>query len=488
MKKQETISPIARRTAKVRVIRVAVFMLAFYTLTAIAFIIPLRPTYSEMESRDLAKFPTFSVETLLNGQYFLDIDTWFSDTFPFRDKWVLLNSYITQGFGVQTVQIHGDVGTADEIPAIPTRPPTFAPVVTEPTEETTTTTEITTTQTGTATDTEETTTTVTTTTTTVSTSSTATTTTTKPKEQNKVPTESNGAVLTVGDSGYEYYHFYQKAADMYIASVNTLAQQLSGVATVYDMIVPTSIDIALDPSVRNDVNSSNQQQAIAYMYGSMSQSVKTIDLFSAFTKAQKAGDYLYFRTDHHWTALGAYRAYQQFCAAKGKAATPLSNYNVYEFTGYLGSFYRDTQSNMMKAKPDTVWAYEPKSTDSMTIYTSSGSSTYPIITDVSDWSSLYKYNCFIGGDNPLTVMQNPNKTDGSACLLIKESYGNAYAPFLVEDYQTVYVLDYRYFDEVDSRSIAQFVKDNKIKDVLLLNNISATRNEDLMDSLSALVK
>ena len=478
MKKQETISPIARRTAKVRVIRVAVFMLIFYCLAAVSFVMPLRPTHSAMENRDLAAFPAFSAEALVSGDYFDDINVWFADTFPLRDTWMTLNAWIKQCYGVSTVQVHGDVGSGDEIPELPTTLPLA------------TTSTVTTTVTVTATTTTTTTTQPVATTTTVSTVPPTTTTqnAVKPAGQDKAPAESNGAILTIGDSGFEYYHFSQSAADTYVAAVNRLAEQLKDKATVYDMIVPTSIDICVDPAVRADVNSADQKKAIAYMFGSMSEQVRKIDLFDTMLNAHKAGDYLYFRTDHHWTALGAYRAYEQFCAAKGQTPTPLSSYQKLEFSGYLGSFYRDTQSAAMAASPDLVQAFVPPSTDTMTLTTAGGSTSYPIIVDVTDWDALYKYNCFIGGDNPLSVIQNPNKTDGSACLLIKESFGNAYAPFLTEDYQTVYVLDYRYFNEVDARGIAQFVTDNKIKDVLLLNNISATRNSYLMDTLNGLVK
>lgn len=486
MKKQETISPNARRIAKVRVVRVAVFMLVFYCLAVMSFILPLRPTHSDMENRDLATFPEFSVQTLASGDFFDGINVWFSDTFPFRDLWMTLNTWIKQGYGISSMNVHGEVGTGDEIPDVPT---------TSSTALTATTTTATTVTTTTATVTKATTTTVTVTTTTVTTTVTTTppTTTTvhssiKPAGQDTTPAESNGAILMIGDSGFEYYHFSQSAADLYIAAVNRLAQQLKGTATVYDMIVPTSIDICVDPAVRAGVNSADQQKAIAYMYGSMSADVKKIELFDPFLKAHKAGEYLYFRTDHHWTSLGAYRAYEQFCAAKGQAPTPLASYQKMEFPDYLGSFYRDTQSAAMAASPDIVQAFVPPSTNTMTLTTADGSTSYPIIVDVSDWDSLYKYNCFIGGDNPLSVIENPNKTDGSACLLIKESFGNAYAPFLTEDYQTVYVLDYRYFDEVDGRGIAQFVKENGIQDVLLLNNISATRNSYLMETLDALVK
>lgn len=485
MKHKEMISHDERVLAKTRVVCVAVFFLVLYALTVMGFILPLRPTHSDMEHRDLETFPVFTWETLADGSYFDKINVWFSDTFPMREEWMLLNRSVKDVYGISGMTIHGEVGSGDEIPDIPlTTATTASTTTTTTTAVTTTTTAIKTTTTTATTST----TVVTTTSTTPPTTTTVVNSNVKPAGQDKVPAESNGAILTIGDSGFEYYHFSQSAADTYIGAVNRLADQLAGTANVYDMIVPTSMDICVDPSVRANVNASDQKKAIAYFYGSMNQNVKTVNIFDTLLQAHQAGEYLYFRTDHHWTALGAYRAYEQFCAARGVTATPLSAYQAMDFPGYLGSFYRDTQSSAMAASPDVVQAFIPTSTNTMTLTTADGSTSYPIVTDVSDWDDLYKYNCFIGGDNPLSVIQNPNKTDGSACLLIKESFGNAYAPFLVEDYQTVYVLDYRYFDEVDDRGIAQFVKDNGIQDVLLLNNMSATRNEYLVESLDALVK
>lgn len=80
-----------------------------------------------------------------------------------------------------------------------------------------------------------------------------------------------------------------------------------------------------------------------------------------------------------------------------------------------------------------------------------------------------RYNAFIFGDNPLTTIDNPQITDGSACLLIKESYGNAFAPYLVDHYAHVYVVDYRYYKD----SLASLIKDKGITDVIFVNNAMA---------------
>lgn len=449
-----------------------VFFLLLAAGCVLSLILPLRPTFSESEKRELAKFPAFSLEALLDGSYFEAIDTWFSDTFPFRDQLVTVNGYVQSAYGLHPVEIHEQGGgnfDDDEIPDAPTRPAdntastTGAPTTGSQPE--TTTPDITTQPESTTTapsskDTEP----------------------TAPPPSGEINTQDLGAILVYGDAGYEYYGFSTAAANSYIELVNRAAARLDGTATVYDLLIPTSMDIVLDDSVRQSAKSADQLKAIQYLYGSMDSRVKTIDLFD--TLRAHRNEYLYFRTDHHWTATGAYYAYAQFCAAKGMTAPALESYQTKVFPGFLGSFYTKYKTPSLATNPDTVTAYLPPCRATMQFTDRSGATRgWPVISDVSGWASSGKYNTFIGGDNPLTVIQNQDRTDNSSCVVIKESYGNAFVPFLVADYQTVYVIDYRYY----SGDLTEFVKENGIQDVLFVNNMSATRSSNLVGSMAKLV-
>ena len=103
--------------------KILLFFLSLGLLTVISWIIPLRPTYSEFEKRELTKFPSFSLQALFDGSYFDQIDLWFSDTFPFRDTFITGNSYLRQLYGLHPVQVSGDVEEGDAIPSAPSRPP-----------------------------------------------------------------------------------------------------------------------------------------------------------------------------------------------------------------------------------------------------------------------------------------------------------------------------------------------------------------------------
>ncbi|MGI6265442.1 MAG: DHHW family protein, partial [Acutalibacteraceae bacterium] len=104
-----------------------------------------------------------------------------------------------------------------------------------------------------------------------------------------------------------------------------------------------------------------------------------------------------------------------------------------------------------------------------------------VVMDGSSYGESTKYSVFIGGDNPYSVIQNPALNDGSSCVVVKESYGNAFVPFLVDHYQTVHVVDYRYYEG----NLEQLVEGNGITDVIFVNNIMATSTSSRIDDMAA---
>lgn len=101
--------------------RVKAFLFFFLlaALMVLSFLLPLRPTESLMEGRDLTKFPEYSTEALLSGEFFSGIDDWFSDTMPGRDLFLDFNRKVQDLYGIRTVEVVGDIGTGDEIPDSP---------------------------------------------------------------------------------------------------------------------------------------------------------------------------------------------------------------------------------------------------------------------------------------------------------------------------------------------------------------------------------
>lgn len=311
-------------------------------------------------------------------------------------------------------------------------------------------------------------------------------TTTKPASSNVITTSDkpyqSGGVYVVGSAGYEMYNYVGSLAEKYQSTVNAVADSLSGVSQVYAMAIPLSSGITLPDELFSDIPGSDQAQAEKDILAGMGQNVKTIPLHDVMMSHRT--EYIYFRTDHHWTALGAYYAYVQFCTAKGITPHNLSDYEVSQFPGFLGSFYNDGgKPDAMKNDPDTVNAYHPVSATASMKYGDNENSTLTggqVIFDESTASASLKYGTFIMGDNPFTVIENPEVSNGESCIVVKESFGNAFVPFLVDHYQTVYVVDYRYY----SGSVTQLARDKGVKDVLFVNNLSAIRGSYQMGKLA----
>ncbi len=433
---------------KTHLVKIASFLVTLYIGTVIAFIIPLRPTYSESEKRNLTEFPDFSIEALASGEYFSEISTWFSDTFPFREQLTQANTFIKGLYGIETVTIHGDIDKGDEIPD--------APIKETPPEETT------------APPVES------------------------NKEETKKPTQTKpnfkvqklGAIIVAGDSGYEFYGFSEKLAPRFVKAVNKIEEKSKPTGKVYAMVVPTSIDIKLDDSLREQTKSADQKKALEYFNSSFKNVVAVDGIYDA--EREHRDEYTYFRTDHHWTALGAYYAYEEFASAKGVRPVPLSSYETVKFDDFKGTFYSNSkQSKKLGKKPDYVTAYKPINNVTCQITRANGTSfNWPVVKDVSDYKSGMKYLTFIGGDNPLTTIKNLDNPTGTTCVVIKDSYGNAFVPFLIPHYSTIYVIDPRHYE----KSLESFCKDKEINDVVFLTNISVTRNSIYIQALEELLR
>jgi hypothetical protein len=128
----------------------------------------------------------------------------------------------------------------------------------------------------------------------------------------------------------------------------------------------------------------------------------------------------------------------------------------------------------MEANPDYVTAYEPKADVHVTAIDTQGvtQDLGNVVYDVT--SSGWKYNAFLGGDWRELVITNNDIPGDSSCLVIKESYGNAFAPFLCQHYHEVHVVDYRYVNKTTAWYVAAW----GIDDVIYVNNISVLQADE----------
>lgn len=302
-----------------------------------------------------------------------------------------------------------------------------------------------------------------------------------PKIEQKGEVKDYGSVIAVGDSAYELYSYVEGTAKKYAQLVNQTADNLKGKTEVYDLLIPLSSGITLPDALYGKISSSGQKTALNNITALLDDNVKVINPYDNLMRHRD--EYIYFRTDHHWTADGAYYAYEDLCKAAGMEAIPREKHKTDTFDGFLGSFYKDTNQNkQLGENPDSVKVYYPVSENTSLVYTNTNGNTnsWKVIYDVSDYGASMKYSTFIAGDNPFTKIENADLNDGSTCIIVKESFGNALVPFLVDHYQTIYVVDYRYWQG----SLTALAKEKGADALYFFNNLSMIRSDYLVGKLS----
>ncbi len=295
----------------------------------------------------------------------------------------------------------------------------------------------------------------------------------------------NGTIR-VGNRAYENYVYLENSVNNYTALINKAAEQLGDGIQVYHLLIPTAIGIILpEETIPHYPEYVDQGVAISNIFSLVSDRVVKVNCYENLRAHRD--EYLYFRTDYHWNGPAAYYAYETFCQMKGITPYTMAQRPEYRFENFLGGLYwlNTDEDPVIGANPDTVIAYGPASSDvSMTITDKNGDTFgWPVIVNVDNWGSGTKYNCFAGADNPFTVFKNPAVTDGSACIVVKESFGNALMSYIADHYSTVYEIDYRYWDG----NLAEFAKANGVTDVIFANNMSMTRNDMLIGMLSEIL-
>lgn len=256
-------------------------------------------------------------------------------------------------------------------------------------------------------------------------------------------------VIRVDNRAYEMFTYWDSIAQGYIQLVNSAAAQLEGETKVHSLLIPTAAGVVLpDDTARQLPYYTHQGEAIECVFSQLSDQVGKINCFYNLMKHRE--EYLYFRTDFHWNGLGAYYAYEAFCESVGEIPYTLEERRRVEFDGFLGAHYWNTTGcdPYIGNNPDTVVAYYPKSDSASMIYTDRNGMTYswPIIADVTNWNSDTKYLAYAAADQPIAVFTNPEVTDGSVCIIVKDSFGNPMMSYMVDHYSTIYEIDYRYWD------------------------------------------
>ena len=282
-------------------------------------------------------------------------------------------------------------------------------------------------------------------------------------------TESNGIII--GADGYLISrHDYSdlEILKKNIIALNTFLESVSSESMQAQiMIAPRTVDV-----MTSKLPSQFPKSYGSYEYEIIKQNVKESKLINTLDHLKSSaerGEYVYYKTDHHWTSVGAYRAYEVL--AKRMGLTPYRE-DLFDIQCISKNFYGTTHSKslLQVTTPDEIYLYRYSGDEKLRIIDSNNSSIEDTLYSFYDMSVINenqkdKYKVFLSGNTDLLHIKNED-TDLPKLLLIKDSFANSLIPFLALHYD-IDVIDLRYYKS----SVIDYMGENNFDAVLLLYGI-----------------
>ncbi|GHU79928.1 hypothetical protein FACS1894191_3890 [Clostridia bacterium] len=436
-----------------RIFHTASFFCALFALGILSLILP-KPVESVVEKRTLAKMPEFSAEALFGGSYVKDIEMYYADTFPMRDGFVSFAAAADELRGIRFdgVRIYNQASEAPQ--QLPAKPETAAdsPAAVKKQEPDPSPSSKLPAAAKSESSSKE------------ASSSEASSRAPRVVEDDGALGERSGAVFVYKNKAMEMFGGSKEMGRVYAQTINSYDDAFDDSVRVFNMIIPTAIEFALPQRYQNVTNP--QKPNIDDIYANLNPSILKVDAYSAIE--DHADDYLYFNADHHWTGRGAYWAYTAFAQSAGFKPLELSAFEIRKLDEFYGTLHAAT--NDAKLKVDYVEYFIPKGIEATAVRFAAAAPYSPV--EHSVWAEYASggnsYGVFLGGDYPL-IKINTSVKNGRSALVVKESYGNAFAPFLISHYEQVFVVDQRYFPF----NLIEFVRQNGVQDVIFANNAFA---------------
>ncbi len=278
-----------------------------------------------------------------------------------------------------------------------------------------------------------------------------------------------------GDAVYTQAWYNSSASSNYAQTVSYYKKLFGESVNVSVVIAPVSSMVVDNAEVQAKVQ--DQDEMIQKIGSHMDSSINFVNPYSEMYEHRD--EYLFFKSDHHWTQRGAYYAYSAFAKSVGLEPKPLDEFN-YEIRNdsYSGSLYSWTNDERVKNFIDTIEVFNPGKEHTMTV-TSSGGYTNTYNSSIVSFNKTYV--TFIAGDNPYTVINVPDNPQEKNILVLKDSFGNAFVPFLCEHYGNIIVVDVRY----SNFNIYEQLKDYGLTDIVFVNNAQAVTSSWAKMYLSA---
>ena len=248
--------------------------------------------------------------------------------------------------------------------------------------------------------------------------------------------------------------------DSNMSALNSLVGNTD--AKVYFALIPDKSDLYSSLLPKNAPNDS-EKEVIDYCYGQSN--ATNVDMYSALSAHKD--EYIFYRTDHHWTSLGAYYGLSALAESMGLPCPALDSYTDRHVVSE--EFYGTTwsSSGFSWVDPDTMEIFVNAPEGLKVTSYPQGSPVEGKLYDFSFLEKKDKYSMFMGGNCPMHVIESGNE-DKPSLLILRDSYTDSLIPFLLDDFSEIHVLDLRYY----RASLKAYIEQNDFDNVLVCYSVS----------------
>lgn len=287
--------------------------------------------------------------------------------------------------------------------------------------------------------------------------------------------DNNGVYL--GTDGYLLQMFSKPNLNIInknVEGINSFAEANPDTNKFF-MLVPNSVKVLEDKLPRF----ASPQDQLKYIEGvkeSLNRDVNFIDIYD--TLVSKKNEYIYYKTDHHWTTLGAYYGYERLGSAMGFIPNSEDFYNIKRVTeDFYGTLY--SKGGFRNIEPDSIELYTPKKNEEVELWYYDNEAKADSLYKMENLSKKDKYTVFQDGNHSI-IKISTNNSSGKKLVIIKDSYANSLVPFLIDHYSQIYMVDLRYYYD----DINEFIKENAIDDALLIYNANTFFEDESISKIS----
>ena len=461
------------RGKKNRILLAAACLVLLLLLAAAVYelLLPAGPVFSERENRMLTERPAFSWKTFFDGSFADDLEKYLADRFPGRMGFIDFTRKLRQVGSLATWEDYARVAESDvadmqdqpdveELPMVTPRPtrtpaptPTATPVPTPaPTPDPIATL--------TPTDTPE---------PTATPVPTPTPRPTKPPANaNDFPVELRVDIIdgTEKRRSFAYMRYkIKQQCSLFDAYASLLPED--GIFAL--TIVPNASRANVLLLVQDPKGMVSEVEPFIHaMTADNVAALSTADILSA---PMLAGEYVYFRSDMHWTPYGAYLVVSRMLAEAGETLPPYDAFPKTQEYPFLGTLYRDSLNKQMEANPDTLDILTPIHPVRVRRYTSPEKfDEVPFINDNA--SPRDRYTVYLGGPKGnWTVVERTDVPEDSfekTCLVISDSYGLCAMPFFAQAYDRAILYDARYYERYVMGAVSGLIESWGVQDIYMI--------------------